>query len=232
MKEFCLKNGRNSGVKRSLIASMFGKGVVVSTDLLQKYLEMELEVEDIEWVLEYNPRKCFEWFQDEVIRDRRLGDIDPNHKVIAETSKTRGNSFYGTTLLNKSRHTSLKFVPEEKLQCHIRNPLFKCMEELNGNIYEIEKSKKKVIMDLPIQIGISIYNHAKLILINFWEFLNKYLDYNMYEIVQCDTDSLYIALGAESIDDCVKPELKEEWHRVKHEFFSSEDNTLVRLPTC
>ena len=71
MQKFCKDTNRTTGVKRSLISSMFGDEIVISTVLMKKYLEMGLIVTDIEWILEYDPQTCFKWFQDDVIHDRR-----------------------------------------------------------------------------------------------------------------------------------------------------------------
>ena len=38
-----------------------------------------------------------------------------------------------------------------------------------------------------------------------------------------DTDSLYIAFARDTIDECVKEELREKWDTEKWKFFSSED---------
>ena len=51
MQEHCKKTGRKRGVKRSLISSMSGEGLVLLTPLLIKYIELGLEVTDIEFVL-------------------------------------------------------------------------------------------------------------------------------------------------------------------------------------
>ena len=40
-----------------------------------------------------------------------------------------------------------------------------------------------------------------------------------YQLMECDTDSLYIAFAKETIDECVKPHLKEEWNKVKSQYF-------------
>ena len=76
MQEVCALNNRTTGVKRSLISSFFGKEIVISTELLKKYLQMGLVVTDIQWLLEYTPRTCFDWFRDEVIYHRRKADLD------------------------------------------------------------------------------------------------------------------------------------------------------------
>ena len=92
------------------------------------------------------------------------------------------------------------------------------MDELNGQIYEVVKGKRKVILDTPIHVAIGVYSYAKLSLINFWEFLNKYLDNSLYCLMECDTDSLYLAIARPTLDDCVKPELKTEWNSEKYNF--------------
>ena len=38
-----------------------------------------------------------------------------------------------------------------------------------------------------------------------------------------DTDSLYIAFARDTIDECVKPNLEEEWKKEKYKWFASED---------
>ena len=129
--------------------------------------------------------------------------------------------------MDKFKHTSIRFCDEKNIQNHIRNPLFKNMVELNDNIFEVEKSKKKVILDTPIQIGIAVYNYAKLNLLRFWSFLNKYLVNDLYQLMECDTDSLYIAFARDTIDECVKPELWNDWIKQKWDYFSSDDTTLI-----
>ena len=128
--------------------------------------------------------------------------------------------------MDKSKHTRTTFTTEANLSGHVKHPLFKGMEELNDNIYEVTKKKRTQVYDLPIQIGIAVYSYAKLNLISFWEFINKHLVNDLYQLMACDTDSLYIALARDSIDDCVQPDLKETWDIEKHKFFSTRDLTL------
>ena len=229
MQEHCQKIGRTTGVKRSLISSMFGDDIVIHTCLFKKYMEMELEVKNIEWFLEYDSKTCFKNLQDEVIHDRRLADLDPVFKIKGETSKLIGNSLYGGTLMDKAKHTSLKFVSDERVPNHIKNPLFKNMDVLNGGVHEVEKTKRKVVLDTPIQIGAAVYSYAKLSLLNFWEFINKFLINDLYQLLQMDTDSLYIAFARDTIDDCVKPNLRKQWEIEKLNFFTSTDKTPVEF---
>ena len=44
-----------------------------------------------------------------------------------------------------------------------------------------------------------------------------------------DTDSMYLALARDSLDDCVKPELKEKWAQEKWKFLTLQDNTPMQF---
>ena len=46
----------------------------------------------------------------------------------------------------------------------------------------------------------------------YYDFLDYYFDRKDFELLQTDTDSLYIAWSGENIDDLVKTELREEYH--------------------
>ena len=103
------------------------------------------------------------------------------HRVYIETNKLfyLGNCAYGRCLLCREKHTSISFVSEENIALHIKNPLLKSITQLEGGIYEVEKSRNKVLYDVPIQIGIAViavYSYAKMSLIKFWKFINHYLE--------------------------------------------------------
>ena len=41
----------------------------------------------------------------------------------------------------------------------------------------------------------------------YYDFLDKYVDRCDFELMYMDTDSFYIAISGESLDDVIKPEL-------------------------
>ena len=115
-------------------------------------------------------------------------------------------------------------MPKKKnIDKHKQSPFFKDHIELNHQIYEVTKQKSKIVHDLPIQLGLAVYSYAKLRMLQFWRFLATYLDRNLYTLMEMDTDSIYLALARDSIDECVKSGLEEEWNVKKLEWFSSED---------
>ena len=75
MQDYCKSIGRKIGVKRSLISSMKGEGIIILTPLLKWYLENGLVVDDIEYIVKYNPHTCFDWFMEQVCDEQRAADI-------------------------------------------------------------------------------------------------------------------------------------------------------------
>ena len=94
------------------------------------------------------------------------------------------------------------------------------MIEFPDDYYEMEKTKKKIILDLPIHTGVFILNYAKLRMLEFYyDFLDYYLSREDFQIMEMDTDSNYLGITAENVEDLIKPELKEQFEREKHYWF-------------
>jgi len=47
--------------------------------------------------------------------ERRKGDINQKYKIIAECCKRIGNSSFGRTVMDKSKHKNVKYANEVKL---------------------------------------------------------------------------------------------------------------------
>ena len=68
-----------------------------------------------------------------------------------------------------------------------------------------------------------MYQLTKLRILKFYcDFLDRYLDRREFELIQMDTDSMYMAILGTSIDKIVKPELREIYNNGgKPEFLST-----------
>ena len=89
---------------------------------------------------------------------------------------------------------------------------FKDISEIDESLYEVESFKKKIIMDVPIQIGFMILQYAKLRMLSFYyDCLDKYIDRSDFELIQMDTDSLYFAISQPTFRDVIKPDMIEEY---------------------
>lgn len=81
--------------------------------------------------------------------------------------------------------------------------------------------KDRVKLDIPIQVGFFILEYAKLIMLQFYyDFLAKYLSFDSFALIQCDTDSFYLSLSEKTLFLVVKPELRQEFISVYHKWFA------------
>ena len=51
------------------------------------------------------------------------------------------------------------------------------------------------------------------------DFLDYYLPREAFQIMEMDTHSNYLGITAENVEDLIKPELKEQFEREKHNWF-------------
>ena len=94
---------------------------------------------------------------------------------------------------------------ENVVDKHLRSAWFEDLEEI-GDAYKIECRKNKITINRPFQIGIVVYQLAKLRMLEFYyDFLDRYLDRRDFELIQMDTDSMYLALSTETLEEAVRP---------------------------
>lgn len=172
-------------------------------------------------VIEYKGEKIFQWFVDEVTEARRLGDSDKEKTIFAEILKLLGNAAYGKLIEAIERHTKVSYTKDEKnVDRALRSAYFEDLTEI-GDAYEIETRKPCVTIKRPFQVGIAVYQLAKLRILEFYyDFLDKYVDRSDFELIQMDTDSLYFALSTHTLEQAVKPELREEFERNRNEWLA------------
>ena len=89
----------------------------------------------------------------QIAQCRLEGDCDKGKALIAEMSKLIGNSSYGRMITNKEKHHDIIYVNESEISTEIKNNHFYDMTELPNGYYEVEKTKKKINLNLPIHIG-------------------------------------------------------------------------------
>ena len=53
----------------------------------------------------------------------------------------------------------------------------------------------------------------------YHDFLDYYLPREDFQMLEMDTDSNYLGITAENVEDLIKPELKEQFERDQHNWF-------------
>ena len=80
----------------------------------------------------------------------------------------------------------------------------------------MESRKPRITIRQPFQVGITVYQPAKLRMLEFYyDSLERYFNRRDFELIQMDMDSNYMAISAQSLKDIVRPELKAEFETQK-----------------
>ena len=165
----------------------------------------------------------FSWFPEEVANARGEADKDSLKKQLGDAAKLKGNSFYGKMIGDLVRDKSMKFTHEERsVDKALRSPLFDNLEEIGG-AYEIKELKRTVMIKRPYQCGIAVYQLAKLRMLEFYyDFLDKYFSRQDFELCYMDTDSFYLAISGDSLDDIVRPEIRQAYEADKKNWLATD----------
>jgi hypothetical protein len=168
--------------------------------------------------VEFTPHRCFQEFVKEVSDGRRLGDAHPVKGIIGDTKKVEGNSAYGGTIMDQEKFQSVKYVQGEgRVMLEANNPQFKKLATLieEDEYFEVEKSKEKLDINQPIQIGYFILQYAKLRMLQFYyDYLDVYVDRADFAYCEMDTDSAYMALPGTTFASVVKPDIPTHTDRM------------------
>ena len=125
-----------------------------------------------------------------------------------------------------SLHKSTKFTREGRsVDKALRSPFFDNLEEIGG-VYEIKEFKRSVMIKRPYQCGIALDQLAKLRMLEFYyDFLDKYFSRQDFELCYMDTDSFYLAMSGDSLDEIVRPEMRQGYEADKKNWLATDKFT-------
>ena len=226
MQDYKINTGRKK-IKnnKKLLGVMKAEKILLYSPLLKWYLNHGLKLTKIHRYISYTSSRPFAWFPEEVSSARRDADQDKNKRQLGDTAKLKGNSFYGKIIENREKHKNTKFTKDEKLIDEIfRSPYFDDLEEISEGVFEVRQHKRQVTITRPYQCGIAVYQLAKLRMLEFYyDFVDKFCDRRDFELIQMDTDSLYMALLSDDFDEIVRPELKELYKDEKKNWLVTDE---------
>ena len=218
MQEYAEKEGLLCQPRKMLISSYLIENGALITPLLLIYLDLGLVCKKIYRFVEYIPVKGFTNFVKSAVNARREGDENPNPSVVAETMKLLANSSYGYQIMDRSRHTVTKYLSDENTHGAIKTKLFKRLDHINDQLYEVELTKAEIEHREPVIVGFFILQYAKLRMLElYYNFFERFCDVNKFEELEMDTDSLYLALSEKELYDCMREESKAEWQLMRTE---------------
>ena len=114
--------------------------------------------------------------------------------------------------MDRPRHTIIKYLGNEKTHKAINQKFFKRLNVVKKDFYEVELLKSTIEHREPIIVGFFILQNPKLRMLElYYNFFHKYCNENNFEELEMDTDSLYLALAEDNLDDCILPDTKAQW---------------------
>ena len=213
MKKYCLENDLLKQPRKQLIGSYFGEKLWIMSPLAKWYMDKGINIKKIYQFLEFDKSENFSEVVDEIIKFRRLGDIDKKYEMIGGIFKLIGNSIYGKSILNKNNIHKISYCFNENSEKYIRSPYFMNMNEIGNDISEIEMNSRTIKQNIPLVLGFSILNYAKGVLLSFfYDFIKKYIPDDSFELMETDTDSLYMCLSEENLAKTVPIEKKKSFY--------------------
>ena len=84
--------------------------------------------------------------------------------------------------MDRSRHTVTKYLSDEKTHSAINSNLFKRLNHITDQLYEVELVKSEIEYRDPIIVGFFILQCAKLRLLEiYYNYFKKFCDTDNYE---------------------------------------------------
>ncbi|CAP20727.1 Protein CBG24020 [Caenorhabditis briggsae] len=208
---------------RKLVVTLKAKQILIKSTRLRWMLEHGCVVTKLYGYIEAKRRRIFKGFMDWVSDERRKGDVDSKYAIISEGAKLVGNSAFGRTGMDKNKHKKVSFCNEVQFNRAKNDYFYYDAEEYNG-VYEVTKRTRKVKQNMPLQIACSVYDDSKLRMLKFYyDCIDKYVDRSDFQYIEMDTDSAYMAITDNTLEDLIKPEMKEEFERDKCNWFPRTD---------
>ena len=109
-----------------------------------------------------------------------------------------------------------KYSNDGKTHSVINNTLFKRLNFVTDQLYQVELVKSEIEHRQPIIVGFFILQYAEFRMLElYYNFFETFCDTKTYEELEMDTDSLYLALSEKDLEEIVLPERRNEWEALR-----------------
>lgn len=219
MKNVAESLGQGNVKREQLVGCFSGEDMLLSTSMVQWLMNHNVTIYDVKQFIQFSRKQPFKKFTETIAQMRKQAEEDKD-LLLSTTAKALGNSSYGFTLYSAAKSLEVKYVHADSLQKYVLSNRFVSLEELNDDYYEVTMEKNIVMENLPIQIGFQVYALSKVYMLHFiHDVLGSHLKDDEWEILASDTDSVCMSLAQDNIDDCVRPDKKDQWDEIKYKYF-------------
>ena len=121
------------------------------------------------------------------------------------------NSVYRKTMENVKKHRDIKLVTtEEKRIKLVSEPNYRTTKLFSKNLLAIEMKKKKVKMNSPVYLGMSVLDISKTLMYEFWYDYVKPKCKDKAKLCYMDTDSFVINIFTKDFFEDINSDV-ERW---------------------
>ena len=145
----------------------------------------------IKKILEFNHKAIFKDYIEYLYSKKKEYSLR-NKKSMELCFKILMNSFYGSTLTDKTRFRNIRICTTKRQALKFTKlPKFHCYEITNENLIIIELSRNKCVFDSPIMIGSKVLFNSKCNLYNYiYNIIPKLFQRENITFSFRDTDSI------------------------------------------
>jgi len=168
MVDYLTRTGRNRGDGKKTCGGAVAEGLLVYAPLLLWYVNHGAVVTKVYRTIDHQPAKIFPWFMELGTQASRTGDVDKSKAPLAEVFKLLGNSAYGKLIEALKRQTNTIYTKYENVVDRAMRSVY--YYDLNEIVqaYELESRKPRITIRRPFQVGIAVYQLAKLRMLEFY----------------------------------------------------------------
>ena len=130
--------------------------------------------------------------------------------------KLLANSCLGYQIMDRTRDIVTKYLNNEKIHSAIIIKLFKRLNFITDQLYEVELLNSKIEHREPFIVDSFNLQYAELRMLElYFNFLKKFCNTEKNAELEMDTDSLFLALSEENLKDIILPEKRNEWEPIR-----------------
>ena len=142
-EKMCREQGDLKTPREQLITCFEVEGSILSSGLINWYLNKGMVISHVHWTLEYKPELAFNTKVERAADLRRLADSDPRLSNLQQSMKIQTNSIYGKSGERVDKRIRNVIATSKNAGRYIKNPRFKHITPILPPEFAIEVSKKK-----------------------------------------------------------------------------------------
>jgi hypothetical protein len=165
---------------------------------LQLYLELGMHITKIHRILSFSQSAWMEPYIELNTKLRTQAKTDFEKDFF----KLMNNSVFGKTMENVRKRTNIELVRStnnQKITKLVSQPTYASMNDFGDGLVAVHRTKKVVVLDKPIYVGMTVLDLSKLLMYDFWYKNIKAKYQSKVQLCYTDTDSLLYEVQTDNI---------------------------------